>query len=241
MVLIQFNLSEIIDDTISPILELAAQSAINTSLLVIRDKWQQEAQNKLNSTRTDYLMGLSFDSIKYPYQEDPLSGAVVLQGKFPNMLEKGFGPFDMKPGFAGSLKKISTKDGGWYLTIPMRHSTPGSFMYGSPMPVDLYTEAKKLPNWGSLSVKGGLKTSWTGYQHKNNIYDSLTRIIKQNANGRGSSQYMTFRRVGSGSDPMSWWHPGFHGVNIAESLGSYAEITFKKALEANLGQVFKAN
>jgi hypothetical protein len=234
---IVIDLSELnLSASMAPFVNVAVQSAINTSLLVIRDRWQQEAQQRLQSTRTDYLLGLSFDSIKYPYENNPFCGAVVLQGKVANALEKGWSPFDMKIGFSKSFKKITTSGGGWYLTIPMRHSTPGAFMYGRAMPPDIYIEAKKLPNWGNIKVSGGQLTSWTGYQHKNNIYDRLTKIQKDYGKTK-QSQYYTFRRVSNHSDPLSWWHPGFGGVNIAQGLESFSETIFKRTLDANLRQV----
>lgn len=228
---IRVELEANLSQDLTPIFNATVIHAINTTLLLVRDKWQQEAQKKLNSTRTDYLLGLSFDAIQYPYNNNPFSGAVVLQGKFPNMLETGFSAFDMKTGFSKSPKRLSSST-GWYLTIPFRHSTPGSFMYGKPMPVDIYAEAKKLPNKGRLNnSKGEVLTSWTGYKHKSNIYDKMTRYKK----GRGST-YVTFRRVSNNSDPLSWWHPGFTGVKIADSLEGYATRSFEACLKANLGQ-----
>jgi hypothetical protein len=216
--------------------EIAIEQAVVTTLNIVRDRWLREAQNKLNSTRTDYLMGLDFDSIEHPYLGDPFAGAVVLRGKWPNMLEKGFSAFDIKQGFSKSSKKHIKPDGGWYLNVPLRHSTPGSFMYGKPMPVDIYTQAKKLPNRGSISVKGGIKTSWTGYVHKANIHDKLTRIIKDYGKTKQST-YMTWRRASNTSDPDSWWHPGFGGVNISDNLQSYTRNMFVKILKANIKQV----
>lgn len=225
-----------INDMLAPRIVSAIESAMTVSLAVIKDKWQSEAQQKLNSTRPLYLMGLDFNSIIYPYGGDSFAGAVELQGKFPNMLESGFSAFDMKVGFSKSSKKIPTKSGGWYLTIPMRHSTPGSFMYGKPMPKNIYKQAKTLNNGGSLSVKGGQQKSWTGYQYKSNIYDGLTRIIKDYGKTK-QSQYFTFRRVSNNSDPMSWQHPGYVGVKLAEQLTPFALTTFSRELDRALSSL----
>lgn len=228
-----FNIS----NRLIPAFNIAVQGAIQTSLSVIKDKWQYEAQSKLNSTRTAYLLGLDFDSIQYPYEGDLFSGAVVLMGKFPNMLEKGFPSYDMKKGFSASPKAHSKKGGGWYLTIPIRHGTPDTFMWGKPMPKDIYSEAKKLGHGQRLSIKGGEGQSWSGYQHKHNIYDGLTRIVKEYSKGTKQSQYYTFRRVSDKSDPMSWMHPGYPGVHIADSLKGYSERVFKDSLQANIQMV----
>lgn len=216
--------------------------SIQNSLAVIKDEWTRRIQSTLNSSRPLYLMGLDFNSVVYPFDNDAFAGAVILRGKFPNMLEHGFSSFDMKIGFSKSTRKHTSKDGGWYLTIPMRHSTPGSFMYGQPMSKKIYAQAKKLNNGESLSVQGGQKTSWTGYVHKNNIDDGLRRIVKSYHNPNTGkvtkqSQYLTFRRVSDKSDPLSWMHPGYIGVKMVEQLEPYATQIFKTEIEKNLAKV----
>lgn len=229
------NLDAMVGSTIAS----AIQTSIMNSLAVVKDEWQRRVQQKLNSTRPLYLMGLNFDSVVYPYGNDAFAGAVVLKGKFPNMLESGFPSFDEKIGFSKSNRKHISKNGGWYLTIPMRHSTPGSFMYGNPMPKNIYGQVKKLGNREHITVSGGQKTSWTGYVHKNNIYDGLTRIIKSYHNvntGKvtNQSQYLTFRRVSNNSDPLSWMHPGYPGVKMANELQQFALQTLERELKRNL-------
>lgn len=231
---ISVNLNSIgIYDTVSPKIVSAVQSAIYTSLSIIRDKWQTEAQNALHSTLPQYLMGLQWDSVTYPYNNSAFSGAVILKGKFPNMLEVGFGAFDQKLGFSKSKKIHRKKDGGWYLTIPIRHSTPGGYMFGSPMPKDIYGVAKKLGNGESLKVAGAGDLNWNGYQRKSNQYDGLTRIIKSYQKAK-QSQYYTFRRVSDKSDPSSWMHPGYKGVHIAKNIENFARDTFVSVLNHNL-------
>ena len=147
-----FNMPEIsvnldtlgINDQLSPQITAAIQSSIQTSLAIIRDRWSTDIQRKLMSSRPLYLQGLGFDSIVYPLGSDGFAGAVQLKGKFPNMLETGFGPFDIKVGLGKSSRVKQKKNGGWYITVPFRHSTPGSFMYGAPMPKNVYAAAKKL-------------------------------------------------------------------------------------------------
>lgn len=234
---ISANLDDLgIHDQLSPMVVGAIQGAMQTSLALIRDRWQTTVQNKLNSTRPLYLMGLQMDSIQYPYQGSAFVGAVVLQGKFPNMLEKGFGAFDEKIGFSKSKRIHRKKNGGWYLTIPIRHSTPNSFMYGRPMPKDVYGVAKQLNNGGKLSYAGVGDVSWNGYQRKHKTYDGLTRIIKSYQKTE-QSQYITFRRVSDKSDSNSWWHPGFSGVKVAESIMPFAQKTFLDVMKHNLSKL----
>ena len=218
----------------------STQNALQTSLEAITTRWQQEARKKLKSTLPEYLLGLdAANSIVYPYNGNSMSGAVILRGKFPNMLEQGYAPYDMKSGFSKSGRKHKKKDGGWYMNIPFRHGTPNSFMYGTPMPKNIYAQAKRLGHRQSLQINGEQRTSWTGYRHKNNIQDGLTRIVKQYESGKKQSEYMTFRRVSDTSDPTSWQHPGFKGVKIADSLQHYAADVFKNCFEMSLAGIQK--
>ena len=229
----------IINNLTAPIICQATQNAMQTSLYKIHAKWQQEAGKKLKSTLPNYLLGLDASSIVYPYGGELMSGAVILRGKLPNMLEQGYSPYDMKIGFAKSEKKHIKKDGGWYMNVPFRHGTPNSFMYGKPMPKSIYQQAKQLGNQQRVRIDGSQRTSWTGYRHKNNIHDGLSRIVKEYASGRKQSQYMTFRRASNTSDPTSWQHPGFTGVKIADSLQHYAADTFKTCLDISLASIQK--
>lgn len=233
---INVNIDDLsLNDKISPVVVSAIQSSIQTSLALVRDKWQTEVQNKLKSTRPLYLQGLGFDSIIFPMNHG-FAGAVRLNGKFPNMLENGFPAFDMKVGFSKSNRIKTKKNGGWYLTIPIRHSTPNSYLFGKPMSKDVYGVAKKLGHMESARFKGAGDKSWNGYQHKSNIYDGLTRIIKSYQKAT-QSQYMTFRRVSDNSDPASWHHPGFSGVKVAEKIMPYAKSTFVTILTNNLSKL----
>lgn len=230
-----------VDDQLSPQIVGAIESSLQTSLAIIRDRWQTEAQKKLQSSRPLYLQGLSFDSVVYPY-DSSFSGAVILRGKLPNMLETGFSAFDMKIGFSKSTRVTKKPGGGWYLTIPYRHSTPGGFMYGSAMSKDVYGVAKKLNPYQSglgntrLNWPGAGDKSWKGYQRKTNNYNGMVRIVKSYQKAT-QSQYLTFRRVSDKSDPRSWWHPGYSGVNIAESLMPFAQKTFVDILTTSLNGI----
>jgi hypothetical protein len=230
-----------VEEILTPKIASAVQSAIVVSLAVIKDRWQSEAQRKLHSTLQLYLLGLDYDSIMYPYEGNAFAGAIQLHGQFPNMLESGWGAFDEKIGFKKSNKVKMTKNGGWYLTIPIRHSTPNSYLYGKPMTKDVYSEAKKLGNMESMRVEGGQSTSWNGYKHKNNIYDGLTRIIKSYHSESGKttkqSQYFTFRRVSNNSDHDSWMHPGYAGIHLSKQLETFAADTFSYNMNRALSAV----
>ena len=67
---INVNTSELginLDAMVGSAIASAVQVSIMNSLAVVKDEWQRRVQQKLNSTRPLYLMGLNFDSVVYPY------------------------------------------------------------------------------------------------------------------------------------------------------------------------------
>ena len=213
-------------------LRQAASAAIQSTLIASKAKWEQIAQQKLTTTRADYLLGLNADdSLEFP---DMFTGILRLRGKWPNMLEEGFPAFDMKKGFQRSDRAKPKKNGGWYLTIPLRHRTPGttgSAVGGAAMPMDIYARARAL-RANTQRLTGTEQqyppgVSWTGYQHKSGIYEGMVR--KERFYDKvAQSHYMTFRRVSDKSDPKSWWHPGFEGVRAVDQVAKFAQDTLER-------------
>lgn len=201
-----------------------ASEALKATLTYAKDSWTEEAQKGLKSTRPEYI-----PAIRGVFMESPLSGYIELVGRFPVMLEEGFSSFDMKDGFMKSPKKKETKDGNWYLTVPYRHRTSGNT---SVMPNSIKKHATKLSDGDRLSqllvrqLGYEPQTSKTGYAWENSKFDSLQRIVKEYSGGAKRSQYMTFRRVSSKSDPKSWIHPGYKGLKALEKVSKKAEEFF---------------
>lgn len=219
-------------------IEAAAISSVSATMIASKNKWESIAANKLHTTRADYLLGLNAeDSLEFP---DAFTGVLTLRGKWPNKLEKGFGAYDIKDVLKNSPKVKHTKDGGWYITVPFRHRTPGtsgSAAGGQAMPGDIYSRARVLAaNTGRLTgteQQYPPRRSWTGYQHKSGIFEGMKRNVKKYDKAIQST-YVTFRRVSNNSDPDSWWHPGFVGVQAVDDVERFAEETFGKVIRANL-------
>lgn len=220
----------------------AATASLQTTMQAVKSKWESVAQQRLVTTRNDYILGLNADdSLQFP---DDFTAVLTLRGKWPNMLESGFGPFDMKdPGFRNSVHAKPRKDGtGWYLTIPFRHRTPGtvgSAVGGQAMPADIYAQARVLMAGQRLTgteFNYPPGVSWTGYQHKNGIYEGMVRNVKTYDKATQST-YFTFRRVSDRSDPDSWMHPGFPGIQAVDVVEPYAKDTFKKVFQANIKKI----
>ena len=205
---------------------------IETASILAYNKWVKLAQETLNSRRLDYIKAIK---VQYPYNSDPLTAVIELSTKYANMIENGSPSFDMKIGFQNSDKK-TIKPLGWYLTIPIRHGTPNSFEYGTPLPDNIYSLAKKLSDGEKLSLStNGAFNSTSGYIHKSNIYDGLTKIVHSYTKVN-QSQYVTFRRVSNNSDSNSWIHPGFTPINlvpkipVSQYLSNSLEATMKNLL-----------
>ncbi|MNW28251.1 hypothetical protein D3C74_50730 [compost metagenome] len=236
MRLIQISIPTGFSNVLASQIQAAASSAASSTLMAAKSKWEQIAQQRLTTTRTDYLLGLNADD---SIEMEAFGGSLTLRGKWPNMLESGFSAFDMKDGFGKSSKKKMKKDGGWYMTIPMRHTTPGtvgSAVGGQAMPDDIYAQARLLS--GGQRLRGTEKsypaqTSWTGYQHKSGKFEGMQRNqmdyekVKQSA-------YFTFRRVSDKSDDASWKHPGFVGIKAIEEVEPWTRATFQRVLNANI-------
>ncbi|MBU5669516.1 hypothetical protein KQI68_06645 [Peptoniphilus sp. MSJ-1] len=207
--------------------DLEIGKAIETALIVGRNTWIDKAQKGLKSSREQYIRAISD-----VYVEDTNSGYIELRGTFPVMIETGFTSFDMKMNFSKSTKKRKGKNGRWYLTIPFRHYTSGTT---NVMPSKILKAARKLRNGGVLreaivrDLGFGPQTSKTGYRWKNSKYDGLRRVVK-NYESSTRGYYMTFRRVGSASDPRAFIHPGYKGLHAIEEVKKNAEKAFFDAL-----------
>lgn len=204
--------------------------SMNQTLARTEQRWKQEARRKLNSTSSLYQDNI-YTNVEFTNEN--IQGVITLKG-FAGQLDEGFPAFDMKPNFAHAHNVKKKNGGGWYTTIPFRHTTPNSKgTNGTPMSRDIYGLAKKLQPNQSLKVNGNRKISWAGYQHKANINDGMRKVLQ--ANGR--SKYLTYRTISDKSDPMSWQHPGFKGIHLAESMQQYANKTFEEILKSNISKI----
>lgn len=119
-------------------------SACRAVTMEIHRNWMEAAKRELKSTRAGYLRGLMV-------AEDGLyANTITLVGVLNNMVENGVSAFDMKSGFMKSAKVKFNKQGGWYLTIPMRQATPDAIgeseVFSGIMPTEVYNIMKnKLP------------------------------------------------------------------------------------------------
>lgn len=184
-----------------------ALSKLQTELVRV---WGSLARDSLKAARKEYISSLEADD------KGKFVKGIILRGWLPNAIEDGIGPFDMKAGFEGSSKK-KTYPGGWYLTIPKRHGTPGTVSFDSVLPKEVYKSIYAVPEeYKVKTVRQRIydqgKLLYDQYESKSNIFDGLKRINRLG----GGSQYVTFRRVSSKSDPESWIHSGIQARHFME-------------------------
>lgn len=192
------------------------------------EQWEQEAIDNLHSSRQQYINSLVV------VDEGPAKGAVMLVGKFPNMIENGMDSFDMKQGMINGPNAKIGANGKKYNTIPFSFGTPGALQEnftGGILPKEIYSIVKEKPanepieRYDLKNVSQSLKQpqkksvkmpeskSFKDYQHKSSIYEGVS---KRTDAATGQNTYGSFRRVSEASDPESWIHPGLEEMNIAD-------------------------
>lgn len=167
---------------------------------------------------------------------DNISQRILATKKIAEQIERGCGPFDMKPSLLGGPKARIGKNGR-YNIIPFRHGVSEKYSPNNnfpTMPQDIYKKARQL----KASVKQAAAMKWggkltgteiahpagknptTGYQHKSGRFENMVRIEKT-YKAATQSKYMTFRVVSDKSADSSWWHPGYDAHNIAKAVSDY--------------------
>lgn len=186
------------------------QALNNESLRRLKSFLDEEADTK--PIIENYVKGLAKD-LRNTFGRD----TVKVQGTDINIAYKVLTDaennkvqfFDLKPYFQRSAKAKISKNGGWYLKIPIRHtaaqfrSAYGSKAWNQISHVQFGTTANPDVNMQRLqkvlSNSGGLASNPLGYQWKSS---SITRIPSANGGNRGS--YIQFRTVSNRSNPSSW-------------------------------------
>ena len=193
--------------------------------LMFQEEWVNQINTHLHSSRQEYMRGMF---VERPNDKSIVFGVTERQSKLAVAIESGKAPWDEKEGFQKSSKRIKTKKGGWYLTIPFRHAIPTSVgespIFSTIMPGSIYKMARTSnspltreelpspynePGMREPIIREGLNIP--AYKHKSATYEGLIRVVDRDEN-RG--QYLTFRRVSNNSDPSSWWHPGFEAREL---------------------------
>ncbi len=132
----EFNLSQ---DDANKMIDFVMTTITDT----FADNWDREAAATLSKSRTLYQRNIVKGQVNQTTKYVQLTGVV------PNMIESGASAFDMKVGFKNSSKVKYTKQGNWYLTIPLRFGVPTTIGESQSfatrnMPQAVYAIAKSL-------------------------------------------------------------------------------------------------
>lgn len=126
--------------------------------------------------------------------------------------DQGKQVIDMKPFFKNSPKAKKTKNGGWYLVVPIRRFTgrdKDTREKASGMSSRLYKDVNRQMKGGTSNtivsdyLYDNRKGSFSPVPELNYTPKSNNISKMKNTKGRGST-YVSFRVVGSNSAPSSW-------------------------------------
>jgi hypothetical protein len=222
-----------------------------------QESWIAMAQQKLKSSRADYVKGLrqaeSFKHLKIGGNE---VFEIQLVGKMANNFEFGMSSYDMKaikPGWLGGGKAKVGKDGKRYVVIPFGHSTsdsPSQAYTGKAAKANLKKELKKTVKQYGLdklvrTASGKVVEGTVGRVKKDpSVHPFLQGLVKiqKGTSGatssglqRGSSKLMTFRVMSENSPADSWEHPGIKGANLLPDVERYVDNELDKIIDMILG------
>lgn len=131
-----------------------------------------------------------------------------------NSIIRGKKEFDFKSKLSKYKKSKKSKDGFWYLRVPIRHSIEELKEAGE------YSKASRL-SYSSIKSVNPPRNSYTwgdklksANKNLNNVY----RFNISNNSSRGRSAYVSFRTASEKSKPNSWIFPKREGFDIIKAL-----------------------
>lgn len=188
--------------------EDAVQRALSALAALARDRLTTLAQEKLKSSAQAYMRGLSQPVVK------DRTAVITLGGAFPNMMEKGSSPYDLKKMLRGRK----------FVDVPFRHGPPGSKSVQS-MPKNDYNVMRMVAASARAAGRARgprdmptkpmtvTREGFGKYRHKESKYGSML-VMTHKYKGATQRQYLTIRRISQKSNPASWIHPGFKPLGI---------------------------
>lgn len=207
-----------------------------------------EAQEKLSSTRQDYLKGLDFVRIGNN------TYLITLDGKFSSALERGWGPYDQRETLLKSNKVVSVgsraglpwvktaKKGHRYAHVPLRR-TPFT---KEPKYVDMAQMLRQVETRNAMGRKQKLTSLFKDPSGKAligkvaNVTDlggitKYQQLYKNERTGKEKVEsiyisYRTISEIGQG-----WQNRGFSGLQAFEHAEQWINSELEKILQYFLG------
>lgn len=220
------------------------QSAVKNATYGAYAKIIAAAQETLNSTRQDYLKGLTIEEL------GPNQYLINLNGSFPNALEAGWAAYDMRASMLKSQKTVEVgsraglpwvqkgKKGQKYAHVPFEHkpfakggnanaSDMGALIRGMEATNrsgqrQKLTKIFKDASGNPLEGKVAQMNNFSGTDKNSKNLEGLVKfqkVYKNETSGKSTVQsvYMTWRTVSENGDPwMRPANPGLHAFEQAE-------------------------
>jgi len=182
-----------------------------------RDQWMQISGERLQTSRRAYQ-----NAIQAVQSSGPIA-TVSLLGAFPNMIEQGATPFDMR---------LTLLNGQSARVIPFRHRGPDSLgVTGVGAPVgSAYKEAlgkegaKKLGRrvWRAArqlkpgqELPPGIAPVLRPGIHSTDLYAGMNRFPGTH---KSNPKYLTFRTISIDSDQSKWQYPGLEARHFVDDV-----------------------
>jgi len=125
----EMNIQVAVDDDGAIRLDAVGASlpeAVRTATEYVQAKWVEAAMHGIRGLPPtgdyQYVIGVG-SGLEYPYQTE-FTGRVINYAPRAGLVEKGFGPFDMKPGLLRGPQARHAADGSLYNVVPFRWGTP---------------------------------------------------------------------------------------------------------------------
>lgn len=241
-------------------LERAAESKIKEAQEAVAEVVQAgfaaivaKVQQKLKSTKDDYLKGLKIDRVgKYAW-------VISLEGDFANALEEGRGSFDMKPGMLASTKTVDVgkragqpwvqkgADNQRFAHVPLDHNPRAT--QGYPGHLAGIIRNFKAPNAQGVMQKltatfkdragnplEGQVASVSGHGIKDleNLIKYQHVYTSKTGKKSTSSIYRTYRTVSDNSKDGSWVNKGFAALHAFDEAQRLLETEIDNVLKTIL-------
>lgn len=180
----------------------------NKSLQDLKKFLENEIDQK--KIENSYVRGLA-DELKKTFGNAVNSGdnyVGITYRILDNASSNGIGFYDLKTAFARSPKAKTSKDGGWYLVVPIRNtakqlrSAYGSNLWNIISHTEFGTTSGQQANiarFQKILMNSDMNNTPLAYQWKS---ANVTRVQMGNSTTRG--QYINFRTVSNKSAPSSW-------------------------------------
>jgi hypothetical protein len=242
------------------------ETVLDDVAALARAKWIKLAQQKLSSSKRDYIDGIQAVSGSGGERQ------IVLAGVLPNMVERGIDAYDMRETLLGEGKGKRAADGSRYRAIPFRHSTPGGrgqagaemgSQYGPAPELSralrgrmegmssdrlgkaIYDQAKKLRGGRRLGRRTMVQVPGQGQMavpklaphHSTDIFAGMQRSRKTYARAT-QSKYTTFRTI-SDKTTEGWIHPGITGRGLAAEVEQHTERLVADVLSSALNRALR--